>query len=101
MLGFGLINLRQLSEKEEFETFVPGQIPRPPISMVFRLKGKPKDLSNVLPLMAGRGAVVTAQIKKRSPEEFYKRCETYFRTFITEPLHLAFPFSSRCLMDLP
>jgi hypothetical protein len=59
--------------------------------MVFRLKGKSKDLSNVLPLMAGRGAVITAGIQG-DPEEFYKRCEVYFRGFITEPLHLAFPF---------
>ncbi len=77
--------------REEFETFVPGEIPRPPISMVFRLKGERKRRTNVWPLLGGRGAVIQARIQG-DPEEFYKQCEQYFRTFITEPLHLAYPF---------
>jgi hypothetical protein len=77
--------------REEFEAFVPGEMPRPPISMVFRLKGESRQRANVLPLMGGRGALIQAWIQGDA-EEFYKDCEQYFRTFITEPLHLAYPF---------
>jgi len=78
-----------LWSKEEFENLVPGEIPRPPVFMVFRLKGQ--RLDNVLPLMGGRGALIQLGIQG-DPEEFYRRCELHFRNFITEPLHSAYPF---------
>lgn len=77
--------------REEFEAFVPGEMPRPPISMVFRLKGERTQRANVLPVMGGRGALIQAWVQG-DPEEFYKDCAEYFRGFITEPLHLAYPF---------
>jgi len=76
---------------EEFESFVPGEVPRPPILMLFRLKGQRKQLANVLPLLGGRGVLIQAGIQG-DPDQFYRICEDYFRTFITEPLHLAYPF---------
>jgi len=76
---------------EEFKEFVPGVMPRPPIFMVFRLTGRPDQRSNVVPLMAGRGVLIYAGIEG-DPERFYSQCNEYFRTFITEPLHLAYPF---------
>ena len=77
--------------KEEFESFTPGEVPRPPIFNVFRLKGQRKATASVPSLMAGRGAFMQIGVQG-NPDEFYSRCELYFRTFITEPLHLAYPF---------
>jgi len=77
--------------REEFEGFVPGQTPRPPISMVIRLEGEPRNRENVLHLMGGRGVLIRAGLLSNS-DEFYRYLDQYFRTFITDPLHLAFPF---------
>jgi hypothetical protein len=77
--------------QKEFQEFVPGEIPRPPISMVFRLNGPAEKRKNVAALMGGRGAVIHIWLQG-SPQDFYRREEEYFREFITDPLHLAFPF---------
>lgn len=77
--------------QEEFDNLVPGEVPRPPILMVIRLKGKREDCNNVLPLTAGRGALIEFGTQGQA-EKFYEGCEEYFRDFITEPLHAAYPF---------
>lgn len=76
---------------EEFKEFEPGIMPRPPVSMVFRLKGKQEHRANVLPLMGGRGVLILAGLQG-DPDAYYAQCNEYFRTFIKEPLHLAYPF---------
>ena len=76
---------------EEFSQFEPGKVPRPPIFMVFRLKGAREQRENVLPLMGGRGAMIQAGVAG-DLEAFYQQCSQYFRDFIVEPLHLAYPF---------
>lgn len=77
--------------KEEFENFVPGEIPRPPVALVFRLNGAPPDRSNVLPLMGGRG-VLTHFWLRGSVQDFYQGTDRYFRSVITDQVHLSFPF---------
>jgi len=77
--------------QEEFEGFVPGVIPRPPVSMVFRLNGAAPDRANVLPVMAGRGTLTHFWLRG-SAKEFYQATGEYFRSVITDEVHLAFPF---------
>lgn len=77
--------------KEELDNLAPGEVPRPPLFMVARLKESPKRRSEILSLMGGRGTVIEFGVQG-DVEIFYRQCQEYFRTFITEPIHAAYPF---------
>jgi hypothetical protein len=77
--------------KEEFQSFVPGEIPRPPIAMIFRLNGTVPNRANVLEVMGGRGALAHVWLYG-ARDEFYKGTDRHFRAVVTDRLHLAFPF---------